>query len=539
MTLKALTGTMVLWGVLQMLVVGAAQSQTTAEIIRAYTRDKVRYVSLEMGDDTASGRGSSTGPWKTLHFALAQITNASSTNRYAILIANGVYTGVESTAFVMKPYVDVYGGFDPYTAGWRRDLTNYPTILDGENSRRVVKAAAHSKLDGVQITRGKYPNQTDVYGGGIFFEKAYDSVLSNCTLTANHGVNGAAICTMSCSPSILNCCITGNNASGGTGGGFCCWDNSSPLVESCLIQGNSSLSFGGGIYCIKNSAPVFTNCFITKNNANLCGGGVYCLNSSPSFINCTLAGNSATSSGGDFLMSASSPSCKNCILWDNTPLITTTSSVTTLGLQYCIVPACWTGIAVRSQCTDPMFVGDSDYHLQQGSPCLSQGIGPDADSSIPTKDYDGEARSGKVCDIGADERLGDEPTRTPAVTLSPTATATPTASPRLTVTPKFTSTVSPTTSPTMTPTRIPSFTPTVTPTVTSTLRSTPSPTMTQTSTPSSTPTKVITSRITPTATAVMGDLDNDGSIGQSDLLILQSLWHKGPKDIEKRAKNRR
>ncbi len=473
------------------LLCGDACSQGTVAVnLREY--QQVRYVSIEKGADISWG-GSRQGPWLTLHYALSRITDASPSNRYVILLGGGVYTGIDTTAFVMKPHVDVYGGYEPYN--WTRDIVKNASVLDGENSRRVVKAARDSRLDGVRITGGVYNYPYDVYGAGVLFELATGSILSNSILNYNKGVNGGAVCCRWCSPRILNCSILTNEANGGTGGALCCWEESSPILEGCLIRGNSSLTEGGAIYCRQNSSPAFINCFMVENSANA-GGALYCLSSSPTFINCTLARNQAVE-GGILSIRSGKPLFRNCILWENTGFSLLTSA-TNPTLENCVVPNEWTEIASGSLSVDPMFIEKGDYHLQQGSPCLSQGLGPDTDSSVPVKDYDGEPRSGRVCDIGADERVLDEPTRTPAPTLSPTRTL--------------------------------SKTPTRTPSPSRTASFTPRPTVTHTPTSPVLP--------VPTGTAVLGDLDQDGSIGSSDLLLLQSLWHTGPKDVEKRGKMR-
>ena len=470
---------------------GDACSQGTVVVnLREY--QQVRYVSIERGADITWG-GSRQGPWLTLHYALSRITDASPSNRYVILLGGGVYTGVDTTAFVMKPFVDVYGGFEPYN--WTRDIVKNASVLDGEGSRRVVRAARDSRLDGVRITGGVYNYPYDVYGAGILFDLVAGSILSNSVLDYNKGVNGGAICCRWCSPRILNCSILTNEANGGTGGALCCWEESSPSLEGCLIRGNSSLTEGGAIYCRQNSSPAFINCFVVENSANA-GGALYCLSSSPTFINCTLTRNQAVE-GGLLSIRSGKPLFRNCILWSNTGFSLLTTSTNPI-LENCVVPVEWLEIASKSLCVDPMYVEKGDYHLQQGSPCLSQAIGPGTDSSVPVKDYDGEVRTGKVCDIGADERVLDEPTRTPAPTLSPTRTL--------------------------------SKTPTRSPTPSRTASVMPRPTVTHTPTTPNHP--------APTETAVLGDLDQDGSIGSSDLLILQSLWQQGPKDVEKRAKMR-
>ena len=61
----------------------------------------------------------------------------------------------------------------------------------------------------------------------------------------------------------------------------------------------------------------------------------------------------------------------------------------------------------------------ANWHLQAGSPAIGAGVGPSADSNVPTADAAGTARSGAVTDMGAMEYGG----ATPPDTTPPTTTA--------------------------------------------------------------------------------------------------------------------
>src|SRR5205823_406727 len=63
---------------------------------------------------------------RTVTSALASIRDASSNNRYAILVAAGTYN---ESRIPMKPFVDLYGGFS--ASDWKeRDVYRHATILD-------------------------------------------------------------------------------------------------------------------------------------------------------------------------------------------------------------------------------------------------------------------------------------------------------------------------------------------------------------------------------------------------------------------------
>ena len=96
---------------------------------------------------------------KTVAAALASIDDASSKNRYAILVAAGTY---KESRIQMKPWVDLYGGYAP--GDWEtRDVYQHAAILDAEKKGPVVIGADDARLDGFVITGG----QQQAHGGVI------------------------------------------------------------------------------------------------------------------------------------------------------------------------------------------------------------------------------------------------------------------------------------------------------------------------------------------------------------------------------------
>jgi parallel beta-helix repeat protein len=172
-----------------------------------------------------------------------------------------------------------------------------------------------------------------------------------------------------------------------------------------IINGSGTLdSFsipaGGGIYCY-NSSPTITNCTITGNTANGDGGGIYCEYSSPVITNCTITENRADGYGGGIECAISSPTLKNTILWGDTApdgkeiYLDEGSTIT---LTYSDVEGGWTGTGNID--AYPLFVGNGNYHLTVGSPCIDKGTSEGA----PAYDTDGDPRpQGAGFDIGSDE----------------------------------------------------------------------------------------------------------------------------------------
>ena len=139
------------------------------------------------------------------------------------------------------------------------------------------------------------------------------SVLAGLTIT---GGNTGIYC-YGASPTITNCVVTGNFATG-HGGGIRCQDYSYPMISNCTISGNSAVD-GGGIYSGQPVPPpppfgpaplatsvagtlaatncTITNCVITGNTAQH-GGGIYNSGTAPVLTNCIFSGNRASVSSG-------------------------------------------------------------------------------------------------------------------------------------------------------------------------------------------------------------------------------------------------
>jgi len=176
------------------------------------------------------------------------------------------------------------------------------------------------------------------------------------------------------------------------GGGIYC-GSASPTITNCAISNNFA-SYGGGIFGI---APTITNCEIMRNEAVFRGGGIYC---GPATItNCTITENRAFDFEGGGIYCHSSPTITNSILWGNTAL----EGPEIFGppaVSYSDVQGGWPGEGNID--SDPLFFGDSSYHLKADSPCIDTGTPVPVD-----EDIDGDPRpwwpDGGRWDMGSDE----------------------------------------------------------------------------------------------------------------------------------------
>ncbi len=203
---------------------------------------QIRFASISTGSDT-TGDGSQANPWKTLSFALLQITDASELNRYEIRAASGTYKG----DVTLKAWVSLLGGYEPN--GWVRDVTANETVIKRQIAG--VNMASHSLLDGFHITGG-----TPLIGKGISCSKVTSATVSNnlidSLVTGIYCEKGSTVA------------ITGNKILNNRQEGISC-DNSSPQVASNIIQGNTQ----EGVKCVSGG-----NLFLSGNHIVANGRGI-------------------------------------------------------------------------------------------------------------------------------------------------------------------------------------------------------------------------------------------------------------------------
>ena len=324
-------------------------------------------------DDGSHGGSAGTGAWKTITYALGQISGTAA-DPHTIHIAVGTYaasTNGESYPLNMESYVSL-SGEDEAT-----------TTLDAKNAAYHVIYCHNDNnftIENLKITGGNADGSwSDSYGGGIFCDSS-SPTLTNCTVSANTAHWGGGIFCDSSSPPLTNCTISGNTASE-RGGGIYCWLDSSPTLTNCTLSDNTASEYGGGIGCFYDSSPTLTNCTISGNTASEYGGGIYCYSSSPTLTDCTISGNTAGKAGGGIYCSGyDSPRILNSILWGDSPdeIGGDTSYVR---VTYSDVEGGWSGTGNIDE--DPLFVAglDGDYYLSHeeidgvDSPCLDGGYG--------------------------------------------------------------------------------------------------------------------------------------------------------------------
>ena len=269
--------------------------------------------------EDGTGDGSSwANATNKLHFASA-LSSGGSTR---VWVKTGTYYGDTSDAegaFYISASNRIYGGFEGNEASdydlSLRDFEKNPTILDGQEARRVLMqdqaytSATMPIWDGFTIQNGSNGS-----GAGAYLNNYV--TLNNCNIINNtatmygggvyiNSTGGTAHVTLH------NCVIMDNSAS--MGGGVC--DRVGAEYTNCRISNNIASTKGGGIYLYNSAEPVLKNCIISNNTANN-AGGMYARGKFTAY-NCDFVMNLAMESVGGIYHENNHNKYYNCIVWGN------------------------------------------------------------------------------------------------------------------------------------------------------------------------------------------------------------------------------
>lgn len=115
---------------------------------------------------TPTGAGTHSGDsWANATSSIAQAQTLAQTHNADVWVAEGIYYGdtTMDNAFTMVEGVDVYGGFagnEPLNFNLAmRDFQNHESVLDGQNSQRVLQQPSDfgslTVWDGFTIRNGR------------------------------------------------------------------------------------------------------------------------------------------------------------------------------------------------------------------------------------------------------------------------------------------------------------------------------------------------------------------------------------------------
>ena len=224
-----------------------------------------------------------TGNGTDWYGSAASLTNALETagDGDAIWIAEGTYTNASEFSCSVSN-IRIYGGFtNGMTDFNERDWTNYPALLDGLGTHRVlsITSAGNVHLDGLVLTNGVLDTNASYEPGGSGLKAdGYDQI----TLTDVKIVD----------------CEAGNFSYGGA----TYFSGGTIAMTDCEIRGNRLGQYNSGIGIAFRDGPTvtMTDCVFAEN---------------------TREGSTWEISGGGFSIVGGSVTASNCLFYDNSAVV--------------------------------------------------------------------------------------------------------------------------------------------------------------------------------------------------------------------------
>jgi len=355
------------------------------------------YVNASTGSNTP-GNGSQANPWKTITYALGQISASGNTVR----IAAGTYdTNLGETFPIL-----LIDGVSLIGAG--SDVS----IVDAKGTNTVIKAVSiidpTTVVKGLAIQGGGNTNQ----GGGLFITAGSALKVDGCKITSNNVSTataakryGGGIYILNSSPTILNCEISGNTVMatraptdpsdfGAYGAGVAIAGNSSPQLQQNVIRDNEAqnsffaLAYGAGVYVAGSATPLLESNTILRNmlrrlyatSGTTLGAGISIENSSGVYTSNAITSNgikadygSLTTSSGVYIAGSSSKPkiLRNVVAGNTDHGIWCELSATPTILNNTIAENTGDGIYLLGASPDSIvnniFALNSNYGIEEGS----------------------------------------------------------------------------------------------------------------------------------------------------------------------------
>jgi hypothetical protein len=219
-----------------------------------------------------TGTGAPDKPWRSMTFALSQLSSDSLTPK-VIKLANGVYSATttgESFPLNLKSWISFVGS----------DSIN--TVIDANKTARAVMG---QNAANILITRLTFRNgfaRADTgdasRGGGVFLRNCRQIVVKSCVLRLNEAkISGGGVFLGGGSNILIENNQIDNNLAQDGAGIFCSRTQSAQIVAN-IIQYNTAKNSAGAVY-IDTAAPLLQRNRIRWNNASTAvtknAGGIF------------------------------------------------------------------------------------------------------------------------------------------------------------------------------------------------------------------------------------------------------------------------
>ena len=196
------------------------------------------------------------------------------------------------------------------------------TAVNSGNSGGNGGALSLSNTCSPQVVNCTFTENTSWQGGGCMIANSCSPEFFSCRFDGNETTNwygGAVSITNQSLPQFLDC-IFEDNDGGPRGGAAFVFNGSDCTFRHCSFESNVAVK-GGAIYCSLNAKPTIENCLMKTNTATGgSGGGVYNDNSVPSLGSNCLESNtesqivgSYTDLNGNCIIQTAATQCGTCL----------------------------------------------------------------------------------------------------------------------------------------------------------------------------------------------------------------------------------
>lgn len=261
-------------------------------------RRQIRKINLEDKDViadkvfvTVAGAGTKDGSsWENAKDKSGFFDVIKNATNQTVFMAEGTYLpGSEVTVSTAADGLKVYGGYPAGLTGTSlsgRDIVNHPTILSGNNERRIFvinKNTIVATFDGLEFRNALRVHVANDMGSALIINACNTVNVYNCVFDGNE-----------------NQCTTAETETKASGGGGAVRAvGGTILFKGCTFRDNTS-KVGGGAMRVGGSANVTLDACVFSNNSSSTanGGAIHMNKGSLTVKDCQFNNNDAKTNGG-------------------------------------------------------------------------------------------------------------------------------------------------------------------------------------------------------------------------------------------------